>query len=128
MQKQMFKAPYSGIAAVFTLLLSLFSSAQANTQIIDADIHNVEPIYMNYTVQKVITPCQSQAPGCYQVSYQKQNSKVLQGYRVKLSHQGKSFTTRMLNKPASDKLRIRVRSDLLEQPSTVAINAAVAYQ
>ena len=124
----MSQTPYRSVVALFTLLLSIFSGAQANTQIIDADIHNVEPIYMNYTVKKVMIPCQSHTPGCYQVSYQKQNTKALKGYRVKLSHQGKNFTTRMLNKPISDKLRIRVRSDLLKQPSTVAINAAVAYQ
>jgi hypothetical protein len=33
----------------------------------------------------------------------------------------------MLNKPEKDHLDIRVKSDLLVMPSTVAINAAVVY-
>jgi len=51
----------------------------------------------------------------------------LQGYRVKLSYKDNTFTARMLNKPNLDYLKIRVKSDLLNMPSNVAINAAVVY-
>ena len=40
---------------------------------------------------------------------------------------GKKFTARMRKKPSNEQLKIRVRNDLLNQPTSVAINASVVY-
>jgi hypothetical protein len=122
--------PIQKITAIIVLSTALIGNASAtnhNTEIIQADIVNVEPIYMNYTIEKVTTPCDSGARNCWNVRYQKKAAKVLKGYRVKLSFNDNTFTARMLNKPKEDYLDIRIKSDLLVMPSTVAINAAVVY-
>ncbi len=119
--------PVKKIALLLVLSFFAFSNAVAQTKVITADITNIEPIYMNYTLNKVTTPCQSREPGCWRVEYQKKAAKVLQGYRIKLVHKNSQFTTRMSTKPNNKQLQIRVRSDLIDQPSNVAINAAVAY-
>lgn len=122
--------PIQKIATIIALFTALIGSATAtmhNTEIIQANVVNVEPIYMNYTLEKVTAPCASGARNCWNVSYQKKTAKVLKGYRVKLSFNDNTFTARMLNKPEKDHLDIRVKSDLLVMPSTVAINAAVVY-
>ncbi|MDC9726973.1 MAG: hypothetical protein PSN35_03960 [Candidatus Thioglobus sp.] len=116
--------------ALFIALFALIGNASAfnhKTEVIKADITNIEPIYMNYSLQKVSTPCDSGVRGCWDVSYQKKAAKVLKGYRVKLSYKNNTFTARMQRKPADKHLNIRVKSDLLVIPSTVAINAAVVY-
>ncbi len=127
MQKLMPRALLKTTLALVTGLV-LLGSTHANTQIINAQIESVEPIYMNYTLKKVIQPCQTYSPNCYRVSYQQNTSKSLAGYRIKLSYEGREFTTRMSKQPnTGEMLNIRVRSDLLDEPSSVAINAAVAY-
>ena len=114
------------VLIVTTALLSL--GATANTQVINAQVESVEPIYMNYTLRKVTQPCQAYSPNCYRVSYQQKTSKSLAGYRIKLSYKDREFTTRMSKQPVTgDMLNIRVRSDVLSKPSSVAINAAVVY-
>ncbi len=122
--------PAQQLATVVVVFLSLMGNASAidhRTQIIKADVVNVEPIYMSYTLQKISTPCQSGVRGCWNVSYQKKAAKILKGYRVKLSYNDSTFTARMAKKPQNESLDIRVKSDLLSMPSTVAINAAVVY-
>ena len=122
--------PIQKFGFMLTLFIAFFSSAMANnytTEVIKAKIVNIEPIYMEYTLKKVATRCDSGDPRCWNVSYQKEAAKILQGYRVKLSYKDNTFTARMLNKPNLDYLKIRVKSDLLNMPSNVAINAAVVY-
>ena len=114
------------IALLATLFL-LSSNAFARTQVIDANIDSVEPIYMNYKIEKLIKPCQSMTIGCWNVSYQKRVLKSLQGYRVKLSFEGQKFTARMRAEPKGEQLKIRVSKDLLGQPSKVAMNATIVY-
>jgi hypothetical protein len=111
----------------FTLLIGGASAFNHKTQVIEASIIHIDPIYMNYTLKKISTPCASGKHGCWDVSYQKKAAKVLRGYRVKLSYNNNTFTARMQRKPIEDSLRIRVKSDLLVMPHTVAINAAVVY-
>ena len=126
--RQMF--PMQSVVVMLALFIGLIGNAIANnhtTEVIKANIVNIEPIYMNYTLKKVTAPCNSGESGCWNVSYQKEVAKVLKGYRVKLSYNDNTFTARMLNKPTQDYLKIRVKSDLLVMPSTVAINAAVVY-
>lgn len=121
---------YPANLAKLILLLFLFAqnnSAFARTQIINADIDSIEPIYMQYNIEKLIKPCESLSPGCWKVNYKKRALKSLQGYRIKLSYQGKTFTARMREKPNTDQLKIRVSDDLLKQPNNVAINAALAH-
>ncbi|MBC8493579.1 MAG: hypothetical protein ISR70_02785 [Candidatus Thioglobus sp.] len=130
MIKRFSPAYYVPHVALFIALFALIGSASAfnhKTEVIKADVTNIEPIYMNYSLQKVSTPCASGVRGCWEISYQKKAAKVLKGYRVKLSYKNNTFTARMQNKPADDYLNIRVKSDLLVIPSTVAINAAVVY-
>ncbi|MDG2354137.1 MAG: hypothetical protein P8L86_04920 [Gammaproteobacteria bacterium] len=113
-----------------TLVTSLIGNAAAfnhKTSVIKADIIHIDPIYMNYTLKKISTPCESGQLGCWNVSYQKRVAKVLKGYRVKLTYNNNTFTARMQNKPDEDHLKIRVKSDLLVMPNTVAINASVVY-
>ena len=115
---------------ILILLCTLFffsSNTFARTHIINANIDSIEPIYMNYKIEKLMTPCQSKEPGCWNINYQKRVQKSLQGYRVKLSYEGKRFTTRMRIKPSGEQLKIRVRGDLLSQPSRVAVNALEVY-
>ena len=113
---------------LFLSTLFLFSgNTFARTHIINANIDSVEPIYMNYRIEKLMTPCQSKEPGCWNINYQKRIQKSLQGYRVKLSYEGKRFTTRMRIKPSGEQLKIRVRGDILNQPSRVAVNATAVY-
>ncbi|ALE52499.1 hypothetical protein SP60_04270 [Candidatus Thioglobus autotrophicus] len=122
--------PAQKIATIVLLFFTLIGGASATnhtTEVIKADVIGIEPIYMNYTLKKVATPCDSGKPRCWNVSYQKEVAKVLKGYRVKLSYKNNTFTARMLNEPTQDYLKIRVKSDLLVMPSTVAINAAVVY-
>jgi len=121
--------PAQKIAAIilFTTLIGSASAFNHTTEVIKADVVNIEPIYMNYTLKKVIEPCSTGAYGCWNVSYQKKAAKVLKGYRVKLTYNNNTFTARMLNEPTQSYLNIRVKSDLLVMPSTVAINAAVVY-
>ena len=121
---------YPANLAKLILLLFLFTqnnSAFARTQIINANIDSIEPIYMQYNIEKLIKPCKSLSPGCWKVNYKKRALKSLQGYRIKLSYQGKTFTARMRDKPNADQLKIRVSDDLLKQPNNVAINAALAH-
>ncbi|WP_428086829.1 hypothetical protein [Candidatus Thioglobus sp.] len=112
---------------IFAALVGNAAAASRNTAIIEAVITDIQPIYMNYTVEKVITPCVSNPQGCWNVSYQKKAAKTLEGYRIKLSYNGNTFTARMQKKPSKGHLNIRVKSDLLAAPSTVAINAMVVY-
>lgn len=122
--------PAQKIATTVILLVTFISSASAinhETEIIKADIVNIEPIYMNYTLKKITEPCSNGVHGCWNVRYQKKAARVLKGYRVKLIYNNNTFTARMLNEPAENFLNIRVKSDLLAMPSTVAINAAVVY-
>jgi len=122
--------PTKNIVLFFAAMVSLSTTAIAinhNTEVIQANIIGVEPIYMNYTLTKISTPCASGARNCWNVSYKKKASKVLKGYRVKLTYNDNTFTARMQKKPAEEHLKIRIKSDLLTMPSTVAINASVVY-
>jgi uncharacterized protein YcfJ len=116
-----------GILLVLSTLFLFSNNTFARTHIINANIDSVEPIYMNYKIEKLMTPCQSNEPGCWNVNYQKRIQKSLQGYRVKLSYEGKRFTARMRRKPNGEQLKIRVRGDLLSKPSRVAVNALAVY-
>ncbi len=116
-----------GTVALLTLLFLFSSNVFARTQVVSASIDSVEPVYMNYTIERIIKPCQTTTPGCWNVNYKKRTLKSLQGYRVKLSFDGQQFTARMRAKPQGDQLKIRVSKDLLGQPSKVAMNAAVVY-
>ncbi len=127
MDKDVKQRPNKGLLALLATLFILSSNAFARTQVIDANIDSVEPIYMNYKIEKLIKPCQSMTIGCWNVSYQKRVLKSLQGYRVKLSFEGQQFTARMREKPSGEHLKIRVSRDLLGQPSKLAMNATIAY-
>ncbi len=127
MDKDVKQRPNKGLLALLATLFILSSNAFARTQVIDANIDSVEPIYMNYKIEKLIKPCQSMTIGCWNVSYQKRALKSLQGYRVKLSFEGQQFTARMREKPSGEHLKIRVSKDLLGQPSKLAMNATIAY-
>ncbi|MCS5590265.1 MAG: hypothetical protein NZ824_09900 [Candidatus Thioglobus sp.] len=127
MHKGIKQHPNKGIIALLATLFLFSSNVFARTQVINASIDSVEPIYMNYTVEKLIKPCQATAPDCWNVNYKKRPLKSLQGYRIKLSFDSQQFTARMRAKPQSDQLKIRVSKDLLGQPSKVAMNAAVVY-
>lgn len=130
LQKSALLLPMQKIIIALVLFVTLIGNSIANahtTEVIKASVINIEPIYMNYTLKKVVTPCDSRKPGCWNVSYKKETAKVLKGYRVKLSYKNNTFTARMLNEPTDEYLKIRVKSDLLVIPSTVAINAAVVY-
>jgi len=116
-----------GILALLATLFFLSNNAFARTQVVNANVDSIKPIYMNYKFEKLIKPCQSMAPGCWSVSYQKRALKSLQGYRIKLSYKGQQFTARMREKPKGEQLKIRVSKDLLGQPNKVAMNAAVVY-
>ncbi len=122
------KSTSTKVILLFLSTLFLFSSNTfARTHIINANIDSVEPIYMNYKIEKLMTPCQSKQQGCWNINYQKRIQKSLQGYRIKLSYEGKRFTTRMRTKPNGEQLKIRVRGDLLSQSSRVAVNALAVY-
>jgi len=121
------KYPNKGVITLLATLFLFSNNVFARTQVVSASIDSVEPIYMNYTIEKLIKPCQATAPGCWNVNYKKRTLKSLQGYRVKLSFDGQQFTARMRAKPQGDQLKIRVNKDLLDQPSKVAMNAAVIY-
>jgi hypothetical protein len=127
MRKDDKQHPNKVVLALLATLFLLSNNVFARTHVINASIDSVEPIYMNYKIERVITPCQSMAPGCWDTGYQKRVLKSLQGYRVKLSHEGQQFTARMRAKPEGDQLKIRVSKDLLGQPRKVAMNAAVVY-
>ncbi|HIM55035.1 MAG TPA: hypothetical protein EYI82_06080 [Gammaproteobacteria bacterium] len=127
MDKDVKQRPNKGLLALLATLFILSNNAFARTQVIDANIDSVEPIYMNYKIEKLIKPCQSMTIGCWNVSYQKRALKSLQGYRVKLSFEGQQFTARMREKPSGEHLKIRVSKDLLGQPSKLAMNATIAY-
>lgn len=111
------------LALLIPLIISL--NSQAKTQVVKAKIDAIEPIYMTYKMKKVIKPCESMVPGCWHVNYVKENYKVLKGYRVKLSYKDKLFTTRMRAKPTIDYLNVRIREDLLNTNSAVALNVSV---
>ena len=127
MDKCVKQGPNKGVLALLATLFMLSSNAIARTQVIVANIDLVEPIYMNYKIEKLIKPCQSMTPGCWNVSYQNRVLKSLQGYRVKLSFEGQEFTARMRAEPKGEQLKIRVSKDLLGQPSKVAMNATIVY-
>jgi hypothetical protein len=127
MDKCVKQHPNKGVLALLATLFMLSSNAIARTQVIVANIDLVEPIYMNYKIEKLIKPCQSMTPGCWNVSYQNRVLKSLQGYRVKLSFEGQEFTARMRAEPKGEQLKIRVSKDLLGQPSKVAMNATIVY-
>jgi hypothetical protein len=118
------------MAIAVILPLTLMNNALAinhKTEVIQANITGINPIYMNYTIKKVDTPCHSNAPDCWHISYKKETAKVLKGYRVKLAYNDNIFVARMQNKPTQEYLNIRIKSDLLTRPREVAINAVVAY-
>jgi len=127
MDKAVNHQPSKGMLALLATLFMLSGNAFARTQVIDANIDSVEPIYMSYKIEKIIKPCQSMAPNCWNVSYKNRVLKSLQGYRVKLSFEGQQFTARMRAEPKGEHLKIRVSKDLLGQPSKVAMNAAIVY-
>jgi hypothetical protein len=127
MDKCVKQDPNKGVLALLATLFMLSSNAIARTQVIVANIDLVEPIYMNYKIEKLIKPCQSMTPGCWNVSYQNRVLKSLQGYRVKLSFEGQEFTARMRAEPKGEQLKIRVSKDLLGQPSKLAMNATIVY-
>jgi hypothetical protein len=128
MRKDIIQYPNRVILAILATLLLFSSNVFARTHVINASIDSIEPIYMNYKIERIIKPCQSVAPGCWNVGYQKRVLKSLQGYRVKLSFEGQQFIARMRTKPESEQLQIRVSKDLLGQPSSkVVMSAAVVY-
>jgi hypothetical protein len=112
MDKCVKQDPNKGVLALLATLFMLSSNAIARTQVIVANIDLVEPIYMNYKIEKLIKPCQSMTPGCWNVSYQNRVLKSLQGYRVKLSFEGQEFTARMRAEPKGEQLKIRVEKFL----------------
>ena len=127
MRKDVKQYSNKGMLALLATLFLLSNNVFARTHVINASIDSVEPIYMNYNIERVVKPCQSMAPGCWNTGYQKRVLKSLQGYRVKLSYEGQQFTARMRAKPKGEQLKIRVSKDLLGQSSKVAMNAAVVY-
>ena len=127
MRKDDKQHPNKVVLALLATLFLLSNNVFARTHVINASIDSVEPIYMNYKIERVIKPCQSMTPGCWNTGYQKRVLKSLQGYRIKLSYEGQQFTARMRAKPEGDQLKIRVSKDLLGQPRKVAMNAAVVY-
>jgi len=127
MDKDVKHHPNKGVLALLATLFLLSSNTFARTQVINANIDSVEPIYMNYKIEKLIKPCQSMTPGCWNVSYKNRVLKSLQGYRVKLSFEGQEFTARMRAEPKGEQLKIRVSKDLLGQPSKLAMNATIVY-
>ena len=127
MRKDDKQHPNKVVLALLATLFLLSNNVFARTHVINASIDSVEPIYMNYKIEGVITPCQSMAPGCWNTGYQKRVLKSLQGYRIKLSYEGQQFTARMRAKPEGDQLKIRVSKDLLGQSRNVAMNASVIY-
>ena len=127
MRKDVKQHPNKVVLALLATLFLLSNNVFARTHVINASIDSVEPIYMNYKIERVVKPCQSMVPGCWNTGYQKRILKSLQGYRVKLSYEGKQFTARMRAKPEGEQLKIRVSKDLLGQSSKVAMNAAVVY-
>ena len=127
MRKDVKQYPNKGILALLATLFLLSNNVFARTHVINASIDSIEPIYMNYKIERVIKPCQSMAPGCWKVGYQKRILKSLQGYRIKLSFEGQQFTARMRTKPKNEQLKIRVSKDLLDQAGKVTMSAAVVY-
>lgn len=127
MHKDVKRHPIKAVVTLLSVLFLFSNNAFARTQVINANIDSIEPIYMNYKIEKIIKPCQSMAPGCWNVNYKKREIKSLQGYRVKLSYNGQQFTTRMRTKPSSEQLKIRVSADLLDQSNNVALNATLAH-
>ena len=127
MRKDVKQYPNKGILALLATLFLLSNNVFARTHVINASIDSIEPIYMNYKIERVIKSCQSMAPGCWKVGYQKRILKSLQGYRIKLSFEGQQFTARMREKPKSEQLKIRVSKDLLDQAGKVTMSAAVVY-
>ena len=127
MRKDVKQHPIKVVLALLVTLFLLSNNVFARTHVINASIDSVEPIYMNYKIERVVKPCQSMVPGCWNTGYQKRILKSLQGYRVKLSYEGKQFTARMRAKPEGEQLKIRVSKDLLGQPRKVAMYAAVVY-
>ena len=127
MRKDVKQHPNKVVLALLATLFLLSNNVFARTHVINASIDSIEPIYMNYKIERVIKPCQSMAPRCWNTGYQKRVLKSLQGYRVKLSYEGQQFTARMRAKPEGDQLKIRVSKDLLGQSRNVAMNASVIY-
>ena len=127
MSERLKQRPNIGLFPLLFMLLFFSNNAFARTQVIDANIDSIKPIYMNYTIKRIIKPCQTKIPGCWNVAYQQRALKSLQGYRVELSYEGQQFTARMRAKPVSEQLKIRVSTDLLDQASNIAMNAAVVY-
>lgn len=128
MRKNVKQHANKGISALLITLFLFSSNVFARTQVIEATINSIEPIYMNYNIKKISQPCQAVTlSGCWNITYQKRVLKILQGYRIKLYYKGQQFTTRMRVKPKGEQLKIRVSGDLLGQPNNVAVNAAVAY-
>jgi len=131
MQKYIKKYPTRIVAVVLGALFLVSGNAFARTTIVSATVDSIEPIYMNYNVEKITKRCQAKTPkmlrNCWNVNYKKRKQISLKGYRVKLSYKGKKFTARMRKKPSNEQLKIRVRNDLLNQPTSVAINASVVY-
>ena len=127
MRKDVKQHPNKGIFTLLTLLFLFSSNTFARTYVINASINSVEPIYMNYKIERVVKPCESMAPGCWKIGYQKRILKSLQGYRIKLSFEGQQFTARMRTKPKGEQLKIRVSKDLLGQANKVTMSAAVVY-
>jgi len=127
MCKDVKKYPNKGILALLATLFLFSSNVFARTHVINASIDSIEPIYMNYKIERIIKPCQSMATGCWNVGYQKRVLKSLQGYRVKLSFEGQQFIARMRAKPEGEQLKIRVSKDLLGNPGKVTMSAAIVY-
>ncbi len=131
MKKHIKIRPIRVVAFILSSLFLLSSNTFARTNVVNATIDSIEPIYMSHSVQKITKPCQATTPrmakNCWNVNYKKRISRSLKGYRVKLSYKDKKFTARMRSKPTASQLKIRVRNDLLNQPSSAAINAMVVY-
>ena len=127
MRKDVKQHPNKVVLALLATLFLLSNNVFARTHVINASIDSVELIYMNYKIEKVVKSCQSTAPGCWNIGYQKRVLKSLQGYRIKLSFEGQQFTARMRTKPEGEQLKIRVSKDLLGRSNKVAMSAAVVY-
>jgi len=63
------------IIALFTALIGSATATMHNTEIIQANVVNVEPIYMNYTLEKVTAPCASGARNCWNSELSEKNSQ-----------------------------------------------------
>jgi hypothetical protein len=114
MEKEVGNKVYVQAILLLTLFIFFHKYTFASTTIVLADITSVEPIYINFNIEKVASPCDDITiqQSCWRFDYNKNNTRTLKGFRITLNYNGQTYISRTRSVPEEKQLMIRIRKNV----------------